>query len=238
MSGPGTFEEAFREICRAEAPLRERLAALARAIREYEPLFADAYDELVGRLEASTEARNFPRVGVPLPRFMLPDQNGRIVDSERLVAKGPVVVSFNRGHWCEFCDVELRAFAAAHSEIVSQGACVVSIMPENGEFTRKVWERLGRAFPVLSDMDNEYALMLDLVIWLGDRVAVLLRASGVDLERAQGNRMWFVPIPATLVVDRGGLIVAAFVDPDFRRRMDMSSVLQALEVTRDRRRPR
>lgn len=39
------------------------------------------------------------KVGATMPRFRLPNQNGREVDSAVLLAKGPLVVAFYRGKW-------------------------------------------------------------------------------------------------------------------------------------------
>jgi peroxiredoxin len=145
-----------------------------------------------------------------------------------LLAKGPVIVSFNRGHWCEYCELELRAFAGAHAEFAARGAQVVSIMPERGEYTRNVRTLTDDTLTVLSDIDNGYALSVGVVMWLGDEVRSLYQTFGLDIERYQGNATWFVPIPATFVLDRNGVIVGRKVDPDFRSRMDMEEILATL----------
>ena len=87
--------------------------------------------------------------------------------------KGPLIVSFNRGHWCEYCELELRAFADAHAEFAARGAQVVSIMPERGEYTRNVRTLTDDTLTVLSDIDNGYALSVGVVMWLGDEVRSL-----------------------------------------------------------------
>jgi peroxiredoxin len=147
---------------------------------------------------------------------------------DELLAKGPLILSFNRGHWCEYCELELRAFAEAHAEFAEHGAQVVSIMPERGEYTRKVRALTNDTLTVLSDIDNGYALSVGVVMWLGDEVRTLYQKFGLDIERYQGNATWFVPIPATLVLDRNGIIVGRKVDPDFRSRMDMEDIFAAL----------
>jgi peroxiredoxin len=57
----------------------------------------------------------------------------------------------------------------------------------------------------------------------------LYRQFGLDIERYQGNGMWFVPIPATFVLDKAGVVVARKVDPDFRTRMDVEEILRAID---------
>ena len=228
MSEPKTFEQAFAEICAMESPLGDRLTALTGIIKTFGPEFDTAYDALVAQLRTGNAGANAPGVGDQLPGYLLTDQHGKLVDLQALYDQGPVVVSLNRGHWCEYCELELGAFTKAHEEFAAAGATVVSIMPERMEYTRRVSERCRRAFSILSDIDNSYALELNLVVWLGDDVRRLLSGSGLDLAKYQGNSSWFVPIPATFVTDTGGRVSACFVDPDFRRRMDIDAILAAL----------
>lgn len=225
MSDVQTFEKDFARICSMEGPLYIRLEALTKIISIHDPQFADAYEDLIRQLRTADAGVTAPQVGAAMPSFLLSDHNGHLVRLESMLGKGPVVISFNRGHWCEYCDLELRAFAAAHAVFARQGACVASIMPERLEYIRKVSERTNHAFLTLSDMDNSYAMEIGLVIWLGERVQKLLSRSGLSLEKYQGNDSWFVPIPATFVLDGKGVIVARYVDPDFRTRMDVDKIV-------------
>jgi peroxiredoxin len=144
-----------------------------------------------------------------------------------MLEKGPVVLSFNRGHWCEYCLIELAALKGALGEIAETGAQVVSIMPEGGEFISTI--AADNPFLVLADENNGYALNLNLVIWLGDRVRELYLLHELRVDQYQGNGGWFVPIPATFVIDTDGIVAARFVDPDFRRRMEIGDILAALK---------
>jgi peroxiredoxin len=225
MSDLKSFEQDFAQICSMEGPLKLRLDALTKIISIHDPEFADAYDELVRQLQAADAGGAAPQIGAVMPSFLLSDQNGHLVRLDEMLGKSPLIISFNRGHWCEYCDLELRAFAAAHAEYARSGARVVSIMPERLEYLRRVSARTNHALLTLSDMDNSYAMELGLVIWLGERVQKLLSASGLSLEKVQGNDSWFVPIPATFVLDSKGLIVARYVDPDFRTRMGVDEIL-------------
>jgi peroxiredoxin len=117
----------------------------------------------------------------------------------------------------------------ALEEISQCGASVVSIMPEKEAYTLKASRKIGDAFPILSDIDNSYALALGLTVWLGEQVRKLYLSHGLLIEQYQGTSSWFVPIPATFVVGRDGRIIDRFVDPDFRRRMEIEDILAALK---------
>lgn len=228
MSDADPLDTEFNRICALDAPLRERLALYTAALRKHAPDYSDAYDELVARMSAANLGARAPDAGDEMPPFFLPDSNLNIHSLSSMLEHGPVVVSFNRGHWCPYCMTELSALKQALSEIKAMGGQVVSIMPEQSEFTAQVAKETEHAFPILTDENNGYALSLNLVMWIGDRIRQLFVNDGLQLEYSQGNAAWFVPVPATFVVGTDGRIVARFVDPDFRRRMDIDAILAAL----------
>ncbi len=80
-------------------------------------------------------------------------------------------------------------------------------------------------FPILSDMDNGYALLLNLAFYVGDEKRRFMTAAGWDVSPYQGNESWTLPIPATFVVGRDGRVTARFIDPDYRKRMEIDDIL-------------
>ncbi len=212
-----------------EAPLNERLAAYADTLRELNFPFAEAYDDLVARLKAGEVGARAPDVGEQMPPFSLPAHTGRLVTLEEILAPGPAVISFNRGHWCPFCKIELATIASHHEEIAARGAQLVSILPDRQQFVRRLPGEILNNFIVLTDIDNSYALSLGLVVWLGQRIADLMQDRGHRLAEYQGNDGWFVPLPATFVVGRDGRVLARHVDPEFRQRMEIEEILTALD---------
>ena len=228
----GDEEAMVRRLCSMEAPLHERLRSFSAFVREHALPFAEAYDDLAARLSAAQAGSTAPGVGDVMPGFALPDASMKFHTLDQMLERGPVVVSFNRGHWCPYCTVELNALKQALTEIAAAGAQVVSIMPETPKFVGKVAAGIDNAFLVLSDEGNGYSLSVNLVIWLGERIRRLDGDLELAIEKSQGNNAWFVPIPATFVVGADGRIIARFVDPDFRKRMDVEDVLAALRRAR------
>ena len=219
---------AFQQCREMEGTLAEQLTAYAAAGREIFPAYSEAVDRLVARICENGGGENAPRPGEILPSFMLPDENGRLVSLTSLLSQGPVAVMFFRGHWCPYCRLNVRAVIAAQDRIKALGAQTIAIMPETQEFTGKFKIDSGAPFPVLTDLDNGYALSLNLAIWLGSEIQRLL--SYQDLSNFQGNDGWMLPIPATFVVGQDGVVKARFVDPDFRRRMEIEDLLAALKA--------
>src|SRR5689334_12161558 len=226
---PGNAERlrsAFQRWRDMEGTLREQLEAYAAAGREIFPAYGEAVDRLVKRLHENGGGENAPRPGEPMPPFLLPDDNGRLVSLRSMLVKGPVALMFFRGHWCPYCRLNVRAVIQAMDRITAMGAQVVAIMPELQEYAERFKAESGAPFPVLTDLDNGYALSLNLAIWLGADIQQLL--SYQNLADFHGNDGWVLPIPATFVVGRDGLVKARFVDPDFRKRMEIDDLLAAL----------
>ncbi|WKA25906.1 peroxiredoxin-like family protein [Bradyrhizobium roseum] len=221
------LRNAFLQCRDMEGSLREQLEAYAAAGREIFPAYGEAVDRLVERLLANGGGENAPRPGDPMPPFVLPDHQGRLVTLDALIANGPVAVMFFRGHWCPYCRLNVRAVTQAMNRVEAMGAQVVAIMPETQEYAGRFKTESAAPFPVLTDLDNGYALSLNLAIWLGPEIQRLL--SYYDMASFHGNDGWVLPIPATFVVGQDGLVKARFVDPDFRKRMEIDDLLAALQ---------
>ena len=226
VGGP-SLDEAFRRARELDASLGEQLRAFADAARQRRPDFAAAVDRLVERLRRYGAGETAPQPGEPLPPFVLPDDAGRMISLDRLLEQGPVAVTFHRGHWCPYCRININALARAHGEIAAEGGQIVAIMPDRQKFVAELRSQSNVPFPILTDMDNGYALSLNLTIWVGAEMQRMMEGRQ-DLPAFQGNSSWMLPIPATFAVGRDGLIRARFVDPDYRKPMAIAEMLAAL----------
>jgi peroxiredoxin len=223
-----SLAETLAEICEMDAPLWRRIELFVDKQREVGSPFVAATESVVARLRAGDVGEAAPKVGDLMPPFLLPAAGGRLVALDDLTQDGPVVISFNRGHWCPFCRIELSALAAAHADLAGLGAKVVSIMPDRQHYVGRLPRAVTERILVLSDLDNACALSLGLVMWLDDAMRDLMLRHGVDLDRIHGNAGWVVPVPATFVVGRDGRVLGRFVEHDFRLRMNVEDIRAAL----------
>jgi peroxiredoxin len=108
------------------------------------------------------------------------------------------------------------------------GGLIVAISPETAAFSAELRAGADADFSVLTDIDAGYALSLNLAVWVDDAMSNLMSGAGVDLPRYQGNASWIIPIPATFVVGRDGVVAARHVNPDYRERAAHDLILGAL----------
>jgi peroxiredoxin len=212
-----------------DASLAERLATFAEAVRTRWPAFSDAAERLVRRLRESGAGEAAPKAGDLMPPFVLPDETGQLVSLEELLRQGPVAVTFHRGHWCPYCRISVNALGKAHNVVVGDGGQIVAIIPERQQYATEFKNDSQIPFPVLTDMDNGYAMSLNLVFWIGEEMEEIMRQRpDRDIPKFQGNESWMLPIPATFVVGPSGRIGTRFVDPDYRKRMAIDDLVAAL----------
>jgi peroxiredoxin len=217
------------ELAKAsQRPLAERLRMIADQVRALSPTFAEAVDRFVGRLAGAEAGAKAPEVGEKLPAFVLPDQTGHLVSLEALLREGPVVVAFLRGHWCPYCRITAAALQELSGTASALGARVVAITPETRKFAQRLNVDMGGAYPVLADLDNGYALSVNLAIWVDESMSSLIAGAGWDIPAYQNNDAWMLPIPAVFVLDRDGVVVARHVNPDYRERADIDEVIASL----------
>ena len=224
------LEDAVQQAREMDAPLNERLTVIANTVRSLSTMFAETVDRMVTRLQQTGAGQTAPKLGEQMPPFMLPDDTGRLVALNQILSRGPVAISFNRGHWCPYCRINALALSEVQEQVRDAGAQIVAITPERRRFTAALKNEANAPFPILTDMDNGYALSLNLAIWVGAEMETLIAGAGWDVPSYQGNSAWMLPIPATFVVGTDGRIVARNVDPDYRRRMDIDDLLAALKT--------
>lgn len=212
--------------------LRDRLDERWQRTRERSPEVAQVYDALVQTLVESRLTETSVKAGERMPDFDLPNVEGRFVTSQELLERGPLVVSFFRGGWCPFCTTELRALQQALPEIAARGASLVAITPDTGAALASAKRDNALGYEVLSDVDFGLGLQFGLVYRVPDSIRELYRGVDLDLGARHGSAhddVWLLPIPATYIVDRGGIVRFAEVDCDFRRRMEPAAIIRALD---------
>jgi peroxiredoxin len=180
-------------------------------------------------LIASGQAERALKAGDHAPQFTLADPDGRPVSSRELLAKGPLVVSFYRGVWCPYCNLDLQALQQALPQIESRGASLVAISPQTPANSRKSQRDNKLDFPILSDVGSEVAHAFGIRFSLPDYLVALYKSFKNDLPVFNNDPGWVLPMPARFVIGSDGVIAYAEVNPDYTRRPDPSELLPVLD---------
>ncbi len=187
---------------------------------------SSAFEELM----SSAVAADAKTTGDKAPEFELSSVRGGTLSIRDALAEGPVVLSFYRGSWCPFCNLELNALQQQLPAIRECGARLIAVSPEKPDSSLTHAEKLNLEFDVLSDPRNRVADAYGLIMTVLESLRPLYLQWGIDLPAANGDDSHQLPVPATYVIERSGIIRAAHVDKDYTKRMEPEAIVEALKA--------
>ena len=184
--------------------LNSILSALRRSLETSERRLA--YEEFLQRLDGGQVAEAAIQPGDRAPDFLLPSAEGRLVASAELLARGPLIVTFFRGDWCPYCAATLDALEALLPELARAGGILVAMTPETGGRALAMKRSHGLSYEVLVDVDLVVAMEFGIVFRTPPLYLDLLRRHGIDLSEVSGNPGLMLPVPASFLIDRKGVV--------------------------------
>lgn len=210
--------------------LREQTDAKISFGRKKNPEFMKGVDDIINEAKAFEKGKNAIKIGEKAPDFKLPNPLGKDVQLSDLLSKGPVVVTFYRGSWCPYCNLQLRALQAKLNEIESLGAALVAISPEVPDASMTKNEISNMDFTVLSDQDakvaSQYGVAWEVPEFLLDHMRI---DRELDLKEINNGNGSVLPIPATFIIDTNGLVQWNYVNVDYRTRSEPDEIIEALK---------
>ena len=219
-------------------PLDQLPSLRARTEAFYQDYLINASPDIIRRkaistaeLKASGIGSRCLGVGAAMPTFTLPTPAGHMVSSSVLLARGPLVVSFYRGGWCGYCNLELSALQDVRAHLAAAGASLVAICPELPERVQETADLLGIEFDILCDAGNAVAGAFGLSYPFDPNLRELYCSTfGIDIPKANGDDSYLLPITATYLVGTDGAILLADTNPDHTQRLEPRALIEALRA--------
>ncbi|SMP71314.1 Peroxiredoxin [Neorhodopirellula lusitana] len=212
--------------------LKSQTDAQIEKSRQAKPEFMKGVEDLIAQAKEFKTGSDAIQVAAKAPSFELPDSTGTPVRLDDLLARGKVVVTFYRGDWCPYCNLQLRALQARIAEIHDLGAELVAISPQFPDGSMSVTERVGLEFTVLSDQNaevaGEYGVAWQVPEMLLDHMRKDRNLDLADINKGNGT---ILPIPATFVLNADGIVTWRYVDVDYRGRAEPDDIIAALKAS-------
>ncbi|WP_166246341.1 peroxiredoxin-like family protein [Paenibacillus turpanensis] len=168
--------------------------------------------------------------GLRAPNFTLTNIDGQPFTLYDELAKGPVVLTFYRGSWCPYCNIQLRGYEQILPDIKRYGCQLAAVSLQSQENSLSQAEKEKLTFPVLRDpgglVSDSYNLLFDLPAYLQNTYTHILN---LDLLAFNETGRWVLPVPATFLIDSEGVIRSASVIPDFMQRLEPSEIIEQLK---------
>jgi peroxiredoxin len=211
--------------------LKAQLDACRRAFEANTlPSVVAALESSVAELVQTGLVRQALKASDVAPMFRLRRSNGDFVSLSEVLDRGPAVISFFRGGWCPFCRLELQVLTQARAEIERFGATLIGLSPlPNPESCS--------SFLILTDPGCRIAARYRIAFTVAPQARPAYLALGYPERSEKGPDRWVLPLPATYIIDRGGIVVLSYVDADYTTRLEPTEIAVALEHLRTRANP-
>jgi len=187
--------------------------------------------EYAEKLDATDFSARAKAVGDIAPDFELLDAAGKLISLKGILKDGPVVLTFYRGLWCPWCNLQLRTLQLSLlPEIKSLGANLIAVSPQTPDNSLSMKEKHELTYHVLSDQNNnvaeKYGLAFDI-----DKEVIENAYNKIDLSipSYNGANNWKIPVTGTFVIDQEGVIRSSHVNGDFRFRQEPSAIIEVLK---------
>lgn len=190
----------------------------------------DSFNKSIEDLRSKKIEKNCIQKGDRLPVFALPNENNEVITSKTLLDSNDyLIITFIRGSWCPYCNLQLKYLQQSLSKIKDKNAVLIAITPQRTEYNAVLKDKNSLAFPILYDKGNKYANKLGITFELQDFVKPIYEQIGVNLLESNGDSSYSLPIPATFVIDKDSTVVYSFVDVDYANRSDIDKILTFLK---------
>lgn len=202
--------------------LKAQLDACRQAFRASAPPgIVAALEGSVAELVQRGAVTQAVKAGERAPLFRLRSSIGDFVSLSKALDRGPAVVSFFRGGWCPFCRLELQALAEAQSEIARLGATLIGLSPLPGINSRS-------SFAILTDPGCRVAARYRIAFTVAAQFRPAYLALGYPPPSKAGYNRWVLPLPASYIIDRNGIVALSYADADYTVRLEPTEIAAAL----------
>ncbi|MDF1618748.1 peroxiredoxin-like family protein [Petrocella sp. FN5] len=213
-----------------EYNLGNQIEALIKTSKKRLPEEIQAiFDKAIKELDQSVKIMGI-KAGHMAPNFTLKNHLGDEVELQSVLEEGPVVLTFYRGAWCPYCNLQLKAYQNVLTKIEALGAKLIAISPQKPDDSLSIIEKHQLSFPVLSDMGLTVSKKYNIVYALPEYLQKAYKTLGLDLETLNGDGSWQLPFAATFIINQQGLICYAFIDADYKKRMEPIDIISILEL--------
>jgi len=209
--------------------LKDELGSFAKQMSENAP--AEVLQTMgteIEKLAKSGIMDTALKVGDQAPYFELKDSEGNVVSLNSLIKNGSVVISFNRGNWCPFCNIEFKYLQQSVDDIKQAGGNLIVVSPQLPEKSSELKKENGYEYPILYDKGNELAKKFGIAFTLAEPLRPIHKAFNMDIPAHNGDESFGLPVPATYVINQEGKITFASINPNWMERAEPKEYLEFL----------
>jgi len=168
------------------------------------------------------------KAGDPAPDVFFRNKDLTTVYLKDLLKEHHIILSFFRGTWCPYCNLELTELNKINDQIEQKGARLIAVSPELYKFSEPSVK--DKKFSVLTDLANKAADEFGLVFDLPPRYREIYKSLNIELNVLNADNNWTLPMPATFIISKDGMIKTTYINADYTKRMEPADIIENLSL--------
>ena len=168
--------------------------------------------------------------GMKAPAFTLRDVNDQPFLFQADQFDKPVVLTFFRGGWCPYCNLQLAEMRKAEQKLNEMGFNIWFISIDKPELLLESLSDPDIGYTIYSDSSLQATRAFGLAFQIDDELFKKYLTYNIDLEKASGETHHVLPAPATYIIGTDGIINFAYINPDYKVRLHPDVLLAAAKA--------
>lgn len=165
--------------------------------------------------------------GMQAPGFTLQTAGGEPFVFTPTALNGPVVMTFFRGGWCPYCNLHLAEMRGTEARLRDMGFEVWFISLDKPELLVDSLDDPDSGYTLYSDAKAEASRAFGIAFRVDDKTLERYKGFGIDLEQTSGEMHHVLPVPATFIIGRDGMINFTYANPSYNVRLHPDVLLAA-----------
>ncbi|MEK6493990.1 peroxiredoxin-like family protein [Myroides odoratimimus] len=167
-------------------------------------------------------------VGMMFPSVEVVTESNQQTPIVDLFKGKKTLVSFVRGNWCPFCNIEIAHLMSYYPTLQDKGVEVIVVSPMSIELLKDWKSEVKMSFPIVQDKNLVLGNALDIKFELQDFVQPHYEMLGIDLKHLNQTEKTELNIPAVYLIDDEGRISFRYMDVNYGNRLDLSEIVNSL----------
>ena len=170
------------------------------------------------------------KVGDYIDSFTMLDAKNQMFHLDTVLDKHHyIVLSFYRGSWCPYCNLELQYLKKIVPQLKILNTQLYAITPQTPDLSNAQIDAEDLGFNILCDKNNALARKFGIVFSLNEELRPIYESFGIDILQSNKNGTFDLPLPATFIINSNHEVIYAYVEEDYTKRCEPEEIVEAIK---------
>lgn len=164
-------------------------------------------------------------IGEMLPNADMQNSSGKIIPTSDIFDKKATVLVFYRGGWCPYCNLQLSGLVDIEKDILDLGYQIVAVSPDDFQNLTATEKKDTINYQLYSDPNGKFSQEIGIAFQTPTMIKGYIAKKG-----QKGKTAEVMPVPTVMIVDKKGVILFEYINPNYKERISGEMLLAVLKT--------